>query len=232
MPADVLIENHGSVALFTPMTPDAHKWVKEHVEIEPWQRIGASIACEPRCLEQLVEGMQQDGLVVDRSRDRTTNRRMTYQPYELETAKWQPKNRFETRSRTRSSRRWKRVAVYRLGGSPGSGPINGTTRQCRQQQALSWHQPSVVIPSSATPRFSFSLVRHIQAMAGHGRAESCGAQRCAAWEWGCGIIYYCPITKTDHGPDHRRRERREVSVAQDVLRLLASIRWKAIIWTT
>ena len=50
MAADVLIENHGSVALFTPMTPDAHQWVEEYVEIEPWQRIGCFIACEPGCL--------------------------------------------------------------------------------------------------------------------------------------------------------------------------------------
>ena len=64
MPADVFIENHGSVALFTPMTPDAHRWIEEHVEVEPWQRIGGSIACEPRFLDQLVEGMQESGLVV------------------------------------------------------------------------------------------------------------------------------------------------------------------------
>jgi len=65
MPADVLIANCGSVALFTPMTSDAHRWVKENVQIEPWQRMGVSIACEPRCLEQLVEGMREDGLVVE-----------------------------------------------------------------------------------------------------------------------------------------------------------------------
>jgi hypothetical protein len=65
MPADVLLADHGSIALFTPMTPEARCWVEEHVEIEPWQRLGASIACEPRCLVQLVEGMQVDGLVVE-----------------------------------------------------------------------------------------------------------------------------------------------------------------------
>jgi hypothetical protein len=65
MPADVLIENHGSVALFTPVAAEAHQWVEENVHVEPWQCLGASIACEPRCLEQLVEGMQEDGLVVE-----------------------------------------------------------------------------------------------------------------------------------------------------------------------
>ena len=65
MAADVLIENHGSVALFTPMTLNAHEWIEEHVRVESWQRLGSSIACEPRCLGLLVEGMQQDGLVVE-----------------------------------------------------------------------------------------------------------------------------------------------------------------------
>jgi hypothetical protein len=64
MVTDVLIENHGSVALFTPMTPEAHLWIEENVHIEPWQWMGCSIACEPRCLTQLVEGMQEGGLVV------------------------------------------------------------------------------------------------------------------------------------------------------------------------
>jgi hypothetical protein len=65
MIADVLIEDHGSVALCTPRTPDAHQWIEEHVEIEGWQRIGCSIACEPRCLDRLVEGLQESGLVVE-----------------------------------------------------------------------------------------------------------------------------------------------------------------------
>ena len=46
MPADVLIENHGSVALFTPITPEAHQWVEENVHVESWQRMGCSIACD------------------------------------------------------------------------------------------------------------------------------------------------------------------------------------------
>ncbi len=65
MSADVLVESHGSVALFTPMTEAANDWVEENVHVESWQRIGCSIACEPRCLDQIVEGMQESGLVVE-----------------------------------------------------------------------------------------------------------------------------------------------------------------------
>jgi hypothetical protein len=40
-------------------------WKDEPVEVEPWQRTGASIACEPRYLDDLVEGIKEDGLVVE-----------------------------------------------------------------------------------------------------------------------------------------------------------------------
>ena len=65
MAADVLIENHGAIALLTPMTPDAHEWIEENLEIEPWQWIGCSIACEPRCLDGIIDGLQENGLVVE-----------------------------------------------------------------------------------------------------------------------------------------------------------------------
>ena len=65
MSADVLVENQGSIAIFTPMTPAARKWTAENVQVEDWQRMGCSIACEPRCLDRLVEKMQESGLVVE-----------------------------------------------------------------------------------------------------------------------------------------------------------------------
>ena len=65
MSADVLVENHGSVALFTPMTSAAREWVEKNVQAENWHRMGCSVACEPRCLDRLVEGMQESGLVVE-----------------------------------------------------------------------------------------------------------------------------------------------------------------------
>ena len=63
--SDVLVENHGSIAMLTPMSPEARKWVDENVQVEPWQRMGASIACEPRSLDTLVEALQEDGFVVE-----------------------------------------------------------------------------------------------------------------------------------------------------------------------
>ena len=65
MPADVLVENHGSIALLTPVTPDARQWIDEHVQLEGWQWLDCSFACEPRCVDQLIEGMRDYGLTVE-----------------------------------------------------------------------------------------------------------------------------------------------------------------------
>jgi hypothetical protein len=61
---DVTIANHGTVALLTPITAAAREWVEEHVQIESWQRLAGSIACEPRCLEDLIAGLQAEGFTV------------------------------------------------------------------------------------------------------------------------------------------------------------------------
>jgi len=65
MQADVLVENHGSVCMVTPMSLAAHTWVDENVQPEGWQWIGASFSCEPRYVPYLIEGMQDDGLMIE-----------------------------------------------------------------------------------------------------------------------------------------------------------------------
>lgn len=64
MNADFIVENHGTVAMLTPMSPEAREWVDEHLQVEPWQRMGASIACEPRLLADVLEHVTEDGLTV------------------------------------------------------------------------------------------------------------------------------------------------------------------------
>jgi len=66
MNPDVQIAYCGSVAMVTPRTPEATQWIDENVPLESWQWIGGcSWACEPRYVDQLIEGMQQDGLKVE-----------------------------------------------------------------------------------------------------------------------------------------------------------------------
>lgn len=62
---DVIVENHGSVCMVTPMSPAARTWVDENVQLEGWQWLGASFACEPRYVPSLTDGMQEDGLTIE-----------------------------------------------------------------------------------------------------------------------------------------------------------------------
>jgi len=62
---DVFVEDCGSIAMLTPMTPAAREWIAENVATEPWQWMGCSLACEPRMLAAMVEGMVEDGLIVE-----------------------------------------------------------------------------------------------------------------------------------------------------------------------
>jgi len=64
MKPDVLVENHGSVFMFVPMTQEAREWVDENVGLESWQWLGGGFAVEPRCALDLANGMQADGLVL------------------------------------------------------------------------------------------------------------------------------------------------------------------------
>ena len=62
--ADVLVENHGSVFVFTPLTAAAREFVEEHVHLESYQWLGASFAVEHRYARDLAQGMIDDGLEV------------------------------------------------------------------------------------------------------------------------------------------------------------------------
>ena len=60
---DVRVENHGSLFLLRPTTPEAEAWLEENIADDA-QTLGNATACEPRYVEAVVEGMQADGLVV------------------------------------------------------------------------------------------------------------------------------------------------------------------------
>lgn len=64
MPADVLIEDHGSIALVTFASPAAQQWATDNIQAEGWQWWGQALAVEPRCLPAIVDGLWDDGLEV------------------------------------------------------------------------------------------------------------------------------------------------------------------------
>jgi hypothetical protein len=61
---DVRIVAHGSVTMIHPLTKAALAWVRENVALESWAWFGGGFACEPRYVDDLIDGMAEEGLVV------------------------------------------------------------------------------------------------------------------------------------------------------------------------
>jgi hypothetical protein len=63
---DFSFQNHGSICILTPLTPAAKDWFSEHLpadnpETQFW---AGGIVIEPRCVPDIVSGIQSDGLSV------------------------------------------------------------------------------------------------------------------------------------------------------------------------
>jgi len=66
MTADIKIENQSGVFVVTPMTPAGCKWINDNVQIEPWQRLGESFACDDRRMSMdIAQGALDAGLTVE-----------------------------------------------------------------------------------------------------------------------------------------------------------------------
>ena len=64
--ADFRVAYHGTITTITPLSDACRDWLEDNVAIEPWQRFGASIAIEPRYVEQLAGSMIEAELVMER----------------------------------------------------------------------------------------------------------------------------------------------------------------------
>jgi len=62
--ADVVVENHGSLFAFTPVTAEARDWFSENVASEGWQWLGPSLCVDHRYAPDLVAGLVAAGLEV------------------------------------------------------------------------------------------------------------------------------------------------------------------------
>jgi hypothetical protein len=60
---DFEVDGGGSVYLLRPLTPAAREWVDEHISQDA-QRLGNAVAVEHRYIEDIVAGVQRDGLTV------------------------------------------------------------------------------------------------------------------------------------------------------------------------
>lgn len=60
---DFTFIDHGSVAVFTPVSEEAHEWVSYHVpEDAPW--FGKGFAVEARYAGDVLDGILDDGLTI------------------------------------------------------------------------------------------------------------------------------------------------------------------------
>lgn len=62
---DARVENHGTIFLVRPLTPLAESWLDSHVDQEDAQHFGNALVVEHRYVQDLVAGMQADGLKVE-----------------------------------------------------------------------------------------------------------------------------------------------------------------------
>lgn len=62
--ADFTVQNHGSIFILTPHTPEAEAWVEEHIPDDA-QLWGNGIVVEHRFIDNIVEGARADGLEVN-----------------------------------------------------------------------------------------------------------------------------------------------------------------------
>jgi hypothetical protein len=61
--ADFEVSNHGTIFIFTPLTPAARDWVTEFLP-EDAQRCASGVVIEHRYISDVVIGAQRDGLMV------------------------------------------------------------------------------------------------------------------------------------------------------------------------
>lgn len=61
---DIETEDHGSIILFRPLTPEAEEWIEEHVQDDAQWWSGA-LAVEVNYADDLLTGMVDDGLLVN-----------------------------------------------------------------------------------------------------------------------------------------------------------------------
>lgn len=62
--ADVVVENHGTIFLFRPLSDFARDWIEENVSREGFHPDWPTLVVEHRYIGDLVHGAIADGLVV------------------------------------------------------------------------------------------------------------------------------------------------------------------------
>lgn len=62
----MIINDQGTVVTFTPEGDFEYEWLTLNVESEPWQWLGKSLVVDHRFAEDLIDGVQGAGFVIER----------------------------------------------------------------------------------------------------------------------------------------------------------------------
>lgn len=62
---DVLVSDQGSIVVLQPMNGDARDWIDCMVQHEPYNWLGGGLCVEHRYADAIIDGMQDDGLIVE-----------------------------------------------------------------------------------------------------------------------------------------------------------------------
>lgn len=59
---DFSVMQDGSIVLIRPMTSRADDWVKQYIQLEPWQWLGMSFGIDARFSADILRGILDSGL--------------------------------------------------------------------------------------------------------------------------------------------------------------------------
>lgn len=62
---DVSVSDLGTLSSCILWTPEAHAWVEDNLELEPWQRQSMSCVIEHGYIDTVIGAMESDGLEVE-----------------------------------------------------------------------------------------------------------------------------------------------------------------------
>lgn len=62
---DIRVENHGTIASLTGLTPAGYYFLRYKLHSEPWQWLGTTLCVEPRYVETLIDAAAEHNLTVE-----------------------------------------------------------------------------------------------------------------------------------------------------------------------
>lgn len=61
---DIVVNDQGTIVMFSPQTEFGRNWLKENTRSESWQWLGDALAVDHRMAQDIIEGMQADGIII------------------------------------------------------------------------------------------------------------------------------------------------------------------------